>query len=75
MTPIPNTNLILLVKDLNCPVDDEMYYKMTVESEEYKYVTQDSCESTCLTCYKATRQLYRRRPASCINQNKNVSKS
>lgn len=72
--PIPNSNLILLVKDLNCRVGDDMYYKMTVESEEYKYVTQNHCEAMpCLTCFKATRQIYRRRPDSCISQNKNVS--
>lgn len=74
VTPIPNSNLILLVKDLNCPnVVEDMYYKMTVESEEYKYVTSCNSEmSPCLTCFKATRTLFRRRPASCISQNKNV---
>lgn len=72
--PIPNSNLILLVKDLNCPVVDYMYYTMTVEADEYKYVTQNSCDAMpCLTCYKATSKLYRRRPASCISQNKNVN--
>ncbi|XP_055322700.1 voltage-dependent calcium channel subunit alpha-2/delta-3 isoform X3 [Sitodiplosis mosellana] len=72
--PIPNSNLILLVKDLNCPVVGDMYNKMTVEAEEYKYVTRNSCDAMpCLTCFKATRQLFRRRPASCISQNKNES--
>lgn len=70
--PIPYSNLILLVKDLNCPLIDDMYYKMTVKAEEYNYMS-NSCESqTCLPCFKTTRTLYRRRPASCISQNKNV---
>lgn len=64
--PIPNSNLILLVKDLNCPIADDGHYKMHVESEQYYY-------SNDLTCMKALKTLYRRRPASCISQNKNVS--
>lgn len=73
--PIPNSNLILLVKDKNCPPGaEDRYYRMTVESEEYKYDTSCSSETTpCLTCFKANnRKLFRRRPASCISQNKNV---
>lgn len=73
--PIPNSNLILLVKDKNCPpLAEDRYYRMTVESNEYKYDTSCNSEMTpCLTCFKATnRKLYRRRPASCISQNKNV---
>lgn len=76
--PIPYSNLILLVKDLNCPVVDNADYRMRVESEEYKIKNVSSnCEMpNCLPCYKAnntTVPLYRRRPASCISQNKNVS--
>lgn len=63
--PIPNSNLILLIKDLNCPVSDDSHYKMTVEPEPYR-------NSSDLPCFKADRTLYRRRPASCINQHKNV---
>lgn len=64
--PIPNSNLILLIKDLNCPVGDDSHYKMTVEPEAFNYYNMD------LTCYKSSRALYRRRPTSCINQHKNV---
>lgn len=69
--PIPYSNLILLVKDLNCPLDD-MYYRMSVKAEEYKYTTSSCDAQPCLPCYKTTRTSYRRRPASCISQNKNV---
>lgn len=68
--PIPNSNLILLVKDLNCPLIDDGHYKMSSEPEEYKYKQNDT--EIKLTCHKVANPLYRRRPASCINQNKNV---
>lgn len=71
--PIPYSNLILLVKDLNCPVVEDMHYRMTVDAEEFKYTNSNGETPPSLPCYKATRPLYRRRPASCISQHKNVS--
>lgn len=68
--PIPSSNLILLVKDLNCPVDDDSDFKITLTAEEYSYSGAES-----LSCFQQQQILYRRRPPSCISQHKNVRKS
>ncbi|XP_031633434.1 voltage-dependent calcium channel subunit alpha-2/delta-3 isoform X3 [Contarinia nasturtii] len=73
--PIPYSNLILLIKDLSCPIVDNTDFKMSLIDEQYIHVYRNTCDSKeqCLTCYKATIKLNRRRPTSCISQNKNES--
>lgn len=64
--PIPSSNLILLVRDMNCPIDDP-YYKITLIPKVF---------ANNSTCSLPERQpMYRRRPASCINHHQNVSES
>lgn len=60
--PIPSSNLILLVKDMNCPLDDP-HYKITLTPKLY---TNNSCS------LPERPLLYRRRPASCISHHQNV---
>lgn len=61
--PIPSSNLILLVKEVNCPLNDP-HYKITLTPKLY---INNSCS------VPERPLLYRRRPASCISHHQNVS--
>lgn len=63
--PINGSNLILLVIDAECPIDN----KPTTIIPEIK----DFYDNSSLACYRGNSAIPRRRPQSCINQHHNVS--
>lgn len=65
ITPIPGTNLYLLVIDNVCPFDD---LKLTTDPVEQEYT------NSSLACFKTEfNNFYRRRPSKCIRKHESVS--
>lgn len=66
MVPIPGSNLILVVFDINgCPAVPDMKLSIVPREEVYS--------NGSLPCHRRTIRLPRRRPNSCINHHANVS--
>lgn len=65
VVPIPSSNLILLVAEAWCPVDDS-HFKITTTPYEQGYNNES------LACHRSTVYMRRRRPTSCINRHINV---
>lgn len=63
--PIQKSNLLFLVLDTMCPIEDP-HMQLNTFPAEILY-------NSSLACYKSLFELTRRRPPSCINQHQNVS--